>query len=145
MVITRTKLGAKNNTVSIIKTLSELEDSGVLELGRGQIISKTDLLETPGIYPVYSSSAQGIGEFGQYGKYLFDEEMITWSVDGGGRFFYRPMHKFSVTNVSGWLRIQNKELLNAVRANPSSWRKAVKRRMNSQLKAVSAQNRAVMS
>ena len=40
---------------------------------------------------------------------------------------------------------QNKELLNAVRANPSSWRKAVKRRMNSQLKAVSAQNRAVMS
>ena len=96
-----------------IKTLSELEDSGVLELGRGQIISKTDLLETPGIYPVYSSSAQGIGEFGQYGKYLFDEEMITWSVDGGGRFFYRPMHKFSVTNVSGWLRIQNKELLNA--------------------------------
>jgi hypothetical protein len=40
---------------------------------------------------------------------------------------------------------QNKELLNAVRVNPSSWRKAVKRRMNSQLKAVSAQNRAVMS
>ena len=40
---------------------------------------------------------------------------------------------------------QNNELLNAVKANPSSWRKAVKRRMNSQLKAVSAQNRAVMS
>lgn len=96
-----------------IKTLSELEDSGVLELGRGQIISKTDLLESPGIYPVYSSSAQGTGEFGQYGKYLFDEEMITWSVDGGGRFFHRPKHKFSVTNVSGWLRIQKKELLNA--------------------------------
>ena len=96
-----------------IQVLSALEDSGILELGRGQVISKTDLLESPGIYPVYSSSAQGIGEFGQYGKFLFDEEMITWSVDGGGRFFYRPRHKFSVTNVSGWLRIIEKEKLNA--------------------------------
>jgi len=40
---------------------------------------------------------------------------------------------------------QNNELLNAVKANPSSWRKAVKRRMKTQLRAVSAQNRAVMS
>jgi type I restriction enzyme M protein len=96
-----------------VELLSSLEDSGVLKLGRGQIISKTDLIESPGIYPVYSSSAQGIGEFGQYGKYLFDEEMITWSVDGGGRFFYRPQHKFSVTNVSGWLRILEKEKLDA--------------------------------
>jgi type I restriction enzyme M protein len=96
-----------------VELLSTLEDSGVLKLGRGQIISKTDLIESPGIYPVYSSSAQGIGEFGQYGKYLFDEEMITWSVDGGGRFFYRPQHKFSVTNVSGWLRILEKEKLDA--------------------------------
>lgn len=96
-----------------IELLSTLEDTGVLKLGRGQIISKTDLIESPGIYPVYSSSAQGIGEFGQYGKYLFDEEMITWSVDGGGRFFYRPQHKFSVTNVSGWLRILEKEKLDA--------------------------------
>ena len=96
-----------------VALLSELEDSGVLKLGRGQIISKTDLIESPGIYPVYSSSAQGVGQFGEYGKYLFDEEMITWSVDGGGRFFYRPKHKFSVTNVSGWLRIIEKERLNA--------------------------------
>jgi type I restriction enzyme M protein len=96
-----------------VELLSTLEDSGVLKLGRGQIISKTDLIETPGIYPVYSSSAQGVGEFGQYGKYLFDEEMITWSVDGGGRFFYRPQHKFSVTNVSGWLRILEKEKIDA--------------------------------
>jgi type I restriction enzyme M protein len=96
-----------------VELLSTLEDSGVLKLGRGQIISKTDLIESPGIYPVYSSSAQGIGEFGQYGKYLFDEEMITWSVDGGGRFFYRPQHKFSVTNVSGWLRILEKEKIDA--------------------------------
>lgn len=96
-----------------IELLSALEDSEILELGRGQIISKTDLLENPGIYPVYSSSAQGNGEFGQYGKYLFNEEMITWSIDGGGRFFYRPQHKFSVTNVCGWLRILKKEKIDA--------------------------------
>jgi type I restriction enzyme S subunit len=36
---------------------------------------------------------------------MFDEELITWSVDGGGHIFYRPKHKFSVTNIGGWLRI----------------------------------------
>jgi len=36
---------------------------------------------------------------------MFDEELITWSVDGGGRFFYRHPHKFSVTNVCGYLRV----------------------------------------
>ena len=41
---------------------------------------------------------------GRYGKFMFDEEMVTWSVDGGGTFFYRPRHKFSVTNVSGYMR-----------------------------------------
>jgi type I restriction enzyme M protein len=96
-----------------ISLLSTLEDEGTLQLGRGQVISKTDLLATPGEYPVYSSSAQGTGEFGKYGKFMFDEELVTWSVDGGGRFFYRPGHKFSVTNVSGWLRILDKNKLNA--------------------------------
>src|SRR5690606_7448267 len=56
--------------------------------------------------------AQGNGEFGKYGEYMFDEELITWSVDGGGRFFYRPRHKFSVTNVSGWLRNNKPEKIN---------------------------------
>jgi len=94
-------------------TLKELEESGAITLGRGQVVSKKDLEANPGIYPVYSSSAQGNGEFGQYGKYMFDEELITWSVDGGGRFFYRPRHKFSVTNVSGWIRINYSHKINA--------------------------------
>ena len=36
---------------------------------------------------------------------MFDEELITWSIDGGGDFFYRPKHKFNVTNVCGVLRL----------------------------------------
>lgn len=93
------------------KTLVELESSGVLELGRGKVISKKDLASCPGPYPVYSSAKENEGKFGQYGKFMFDEELITWSVDGGGRLFHRPKHKFSVTNVGGTLRILRPDIL----------------------------------
>ena len=43
---------------------------------------------------------------------MFNTEMITWSIDGGGRFFYRPAHKYSVTNVAGWIRVDNIAMLN---------------------------------
>jgi len=78
---------------------------GAIRLGRGNIISSKDIARNPGDYPIYSSSAKGAGEFGRYGEYMFDEELITWSVDGGGRFFYRPKHRFSVTNVSGYMLV----------------------------------------
>jgi len=42
---------------------------------------------------------------------MFDEELITWSVDGGGRLFHRPKHKFSVTNVGGTLRIKRLDMI----------------------------------
>lgn len=86
-------------------TLAEMEDAQMIKLGRGKVISKRDIENNPGDYPVYSSSAAGIGEFGRYGDYLFDDERITWSIDGGGRFFYRPAERYSVTNVSGWLKV----------------------------------------
>jgi type I restriction enzyme S subunit len=81
--------------------------TGAVRLGRGNIISAKDIAKKPGDYPIYSSSAQGNGEFGRYADYMFDEELITWSVDGGGRFFFRPKHKFSVTNVCGYMRISD--------------------------------------
>jgi type I restriction enzyme S subunit len=40
---------------------------------------------------------------------MFDEELITWSIDGGGHVFYRRPHRFSVTNIGGYLRIENHE------------------------------------
>ena len=94
------------------KRLSEIEEIGFVELGRGEVISKSDILKIPGEYPIYSSSVQNEGLFGYFGKYNFDEELISWSVDGGGNFFYRPKHKFSITNVSGYLRVLNKNILN---------------------------------
>ncbi|MCB2212998.1 restriction endonuclease subunit S [bacterium] len=90
--------------------LDQFIRDGSIELGRGNIISRVDIYQDPGPYPIYSSSAKGDGAFGHYGSYMFDEELITWSVDGGGRLFYRPKHKFSVTNVSGYLRIKSHDL-----------------------------------
>ena len=85
--------------------LADLVTDKVISLDRGRVISSIDLYKKQGVYPVYSSSAQKNGLFGHFSEYDFDEEMITWSVDGGGYFFYRPKHKFSVTNVAGLLRI----------------------------------------
>ena len=95
-----------------IQTLAELEDAGRIRLGRGQIISRKDLLATPGDYPVYSSAAVGEGIFGHYGKYMFEDPRITWSIDGGGRFFFRKDVKYSVTNVCGWLKVEDCKLDN---------------------------------
>jgi type I restriction enzyme S subunit len=94
------------------KKLGEVEDSGVLTLGRGQVISKIDMNDCPGDYPVYSSSSQNNGEIGRYGKYMFDDERITWSIDGGGKLFYRNGIKYSVTNVCGWLKVNDENKLN---------------------------------
>lgn len=88
-----------------IKSLEKLEEEAVISLGRGIVISKKDLASSVGDYPVYSSAQLNDGVFGKYGKYMFDEELITWSVDGGGALFYRPKHKFSITNVGGYCRI----------------------------------------
>jgi len=85
--------------------LERLEDEGQIELGRGKVISHEDMRANPGPHPVYSSSVIDNGLMGTYGDYRFDEELISWSVDGGGHFFYRPKHKFSVTNVSGFMRV----------------------------------------
>jgi type I restriction enzyme S subunit len=90
--------------------LEELEDLGWLELGRGEVISGQDIKATPGDHPIYSSSVKNNGLMGTYGRFMFDEELISWSVDGGGDFFHRPRHKFSVTNVSGYLRLHTSQL-----------------------------------
>ncbi len=86
-------------------SLGELEDSGRIILGRGMVISKFEMASNPGPYPVYSSSSTNNGMIGTYGKYMFNDERLTWSIDGGGRFFYRNNEKYSVTNVGGWLKV----------------------------------------
>jgi restriction endonuclease S subunit len=94
-----------------VKTLDALCNEGVVLLGRGNVISRKDITANPGPYPIYSSARENEGKFGEYGDFMFDEEMVTWSIDGGGRLFYRPKHKFSVTNVGGTLRVLKPDVI----------------------------------
>lgn len=87
---------AKNTPIS----LSKLVKNNTILLGRGEIIPKQN-----GTFPVYSSSAANNGLFCFRNKYSFDEELITWSIDGGGKPFLRNKHKFSITNVCGYAKI----------------------------------------
>lgn len=92
------------------KLMCEWESEGKLSLGRGKVISKDTMRANPGPYPVYSSSVTKGGLFGYYNDFAFNEELLSWSVDGGGDFFYRPKHRFSLTNVSGFLRLHTDEV-----------------------------------
>lgn len=91
-------------------SIADLEQKKILKLSRGKVISKKNIDYTPGNFPIYSSSIHNNGLFGHFGKYMFDEELITWSVDGGGNFFYRPRHKFSITNVCGFIRVDTSQI-----------------------------------
>ncbi|MEE3210682.1 MAG: restriction endonuclease subunit S [Pseudomonadota bacterium] len=101
---------AMNESKWELKKLDVLIRENKIELGRGNIISRIDIDQRPGPYPIYSSSAHNNGKFGEYGDFMFEEELVTWSVDGGGNFFYRPKHKFSVTNVCGYLRVKDQSI-----------------------------------
>ena len=86
-----------------IALMKEWVEAGAISLYRGKVISKKDIEANPGDYPIYSSSVTNNGYMGSYGAYAFDRELISWSVDGGGNFFYRWKHKFSLTNVCGYM------------------------------------------
>ena len=83
----------------------------IFELGRGRVISKGELQDNPGDYPVYSSQTEQEGEFGRLNTYDFDGHYITWTTDGAhaGTTFERR-GKFNCTNVCGTLKSRTKEL-----------------------------------
>ena len=89
--------------------MEQMIEDGLIKLGRGKVISKKDIAAAPGPYPIYSSAQLNDGKFGEYDHFMFDEELITWSVDGGGSFFHRPKHRFSVTNVGGTLKVLDRK------------------------------------
>ena len=89
--------------------LGELVAQQIISMGRGNVISKETIESNPGCYPVFSSSATGDGIIGHYAEYMFDDERISWSIDGGGKFFYHPISRYSVTNVSGWIKVHKQD------------------------------------
>jgi type I restriction enzyme, S subunit len=85
----------------------------VATLRRGRVMSKEYLAENAGCHPVYSSQTANNGEIGKIKTFDFDGEFISWTTDGAnaGTVFYRT-GKFSVTNVCGLIKINNKKELN---------------------------------
>ena len=88
------------------KRLDSFISNGIITLKRGNVIQKHEKNEEFK-FPVYSSSIHNNGLMGFNNSYMFDKELITWSVDGGGNFFYRSKHKFNVTNVCGIMEVKD--------------------------------------
>ena len=84
----------------------EIQVKDVCEIGRGRVISKKEIEQNQGIYPVYSSQTSNNGEIGRINTYDYDGEYITWTTDGvnAGTVFYRK-GKFNCTNVCGTLKL----------------------------------------
>lgn len=78
-------------------------------LGRGRVISKKEIAQNPGAYPVYSSQTASNGVLGNINTFDFDGEYITWTTDGAnaGKVFYRT-GKFNCTNVCGTAHLKQK-------------------------------------
>ena len=83
------------------------------QVGRGRVISKKEINENHGQYPVYSSQTMNNGVMGSIGSYDFDGEYATWTTDGvnAGTVFYRK-GKFNCTNVCGTLKPKDLGVLN---------------------------------
>jgi type I restriction enzyme S subunit len=77
------------------------------KIERGRVISKEEIQDNLGDYPVYSSQTTNNGELGRISTYDFDGEYVTWTTDGEktGTCFYRN-GKFNTTNVCGMLSIR---------------------------------------
>ena len=86
----------------------EFSVSDLCKIGRGRVISKTEIEENFGSYPVYSSQTLSNGIMGYLNSYDFDGEYVTWTTDGvnAGTVFYRN-GKFNCTNVCGTLSPKN--------------------------------------
>lgn len=84
----------------------------ICEISRGVPISKEDIINNAGEYPVYSSQTKNNGELGKIATYSYNGEYLTWTTDGSnaGSVFYR-LGKFSVTNVCGLLKVIDERIM----------------------------------
>jgi type I restriction enzyme S subunit len=82
-----------------------LEVQSAFEIGRGRVISKPEIRDNLGPYPVYSSQSKNNGKMGSIATYDFEGEYITWTTDGAyaGTVFHRE-GRFNCTNVCGTLK-----------------------------------------
>lgn len=80
----------------------------VANLMRGKVISKTDIRDNYGSYPVYSSQTANDGVLGTIDTYMYDGSYLTWTTDGAyAGTIFRRKGRFNITNVCGLIDIIN--------------------------------------
>ena len=101
----------RNSLLSFDTIVKKCRISDVCEISRGKVISKDDIRNNAGGYPVYSSQTENNGELGKISSYMYDGEYLTWTTDGAnaGSIFYRS-GKFNITNVCGLLKVDTKNV-----------------------------------
>jgi type I restriction enzyme S subunit len=74
------------------------------KIERGRVISKEEIIDNIGEYPVFSSQTENFGILGLIKTFDFEGEYVSWTTDGAnaGTCFHRN-GKFSTTNVCGLL------------------------------------------
>lgn len=97
-----------NQLLSVDKGVEIRKIQEVCDISRGKVISKNDIRDNAGEYPVYSSQTENNGELGRISSFMYDGEYLTWTTDGAnaGSIFYRN-GKFNITNVCGLLKVKD--------------------------------------
>ena len=85
--------------------------SHICTLGRGRVISKIEIAENEGEYPVYSSQTENDGVLGYINTYDFEGDYVTWTTDGANAgTVFRRTGRFNCTNVCGTLKPKENNL-----------------------------------
>ena len=81
-------------------TFKNVPLNDMFKLKRGKIISKVDIMNNKGKYPVYSTQRE---IYGYISTYMQDGKFLLWNTDGLGGYIKIANGKFSYTNIVGIL------------------------------------------
>lgn len=109
------KKGLMQKFIYPIKNKTSYRICDLFNLSRGRVISKKEIEENTGIYPVFSSQTSNNGILGYINTYDYDDELITWTTDGAnaGKVFARK-GKFNCTNVCGIGKPKSNNICNLI-------------------------------
>lgn len=109
------KKGLMQKFIYPIKNKTSYRIGDLFNLSRGRVISKQEIEENTGIYPVFSSQTSNNGILGYINTYDYDDELITWTTDGAnaGKVFARK-GKFNCTNVCGIGKPKSNNICNLI-------------------------------
>ena len=62
--------------------------SDICDISRGVVISKQDIIDNKGDFPVYSSQTENGGELGKINTFAYNGEYLTWTTDGANAGTY---------------------------------------------------------